>query len=279
MSLLPKKSYEVSYLGRNLGMEATGVVRAVVKSVVNIKPGQPVICNASRCFSNRINLPATRTVPLPESVSFEDGASIMSVYNTAHYALVYLARIRKGDKVLIHAGAGGVGHAAISICQHVGAQVYATASKAKRELVRALGVDHVYDSRSTTWFEDVMEATGGKGVDVVLNSLAGVHQRLGMQALCPGGRFLEIGKMDIYNNSKMDLLPFCKNTSFHGIDMDRMAGENPELSAKIAQEVAEHFVKGNYRRLPLTIFPMRRLRDALELVKSGTHIGKVSDLF
>ena len=256
-------------------MEATGVVRAVGKAVAGVEPGQAVICNVSRCFSNRINLPASRTVPLPEGVSFDDGASIMSVYNTAHYALVYLARIRKGDRVLIHAGAGGVGHAAISICHHVGAEIYATASKAKREIVHALGVKHVYDSRSTSWFKDIMAATNGKGVNVVLNSLAGVHQKLGMQALAPGGRFLEIGKVDIYNNNHMDLLPFCKNTSFHGIDMDRMAGEDPELVAEITKEVTEHFVQGHYHRLPLTIFPMQRLRDALELVKTGSHIGKV----
>jgi len=152
MSLLPKKSYENSFLGLNLGMEATGVVRAVGKAVTNVQPGQAVICNVSRCFSNRINLPAQRTIPLPDGVSFEDGASIMSVYNTAHYALAHLARIRRGETVLIHAGAGGVGHAAISICLHVGATVYATASKDKRSIVHALGVDHVFDSRSISWW-------------------------------------------------------------------------------------------------------------------------------
>ena len=104
------------------------------------------------CFANRLNAPARRVAKLHVSISFEVAASTQSVYNTAHHALVTVARIKKGDRVLVHAAAGGVGHAAISVCQHVGAIVYATASAGKRAAVRALGVEHIYDSRSTSWF-------------------------------------------------------------------------------------------------------------------------------
>ena len=118
------------------------------------------------------------------------------MYNTSHHALINLARIRKGETVLIHSAAGGIGHAAISIAKHVGAVIYATAgSEEKRQLVRDMGVEHVYNSRNTSWFDDLMRDTNGQGVDVVLNSLAGKHQRLGIQALRSSGRFLEIGKM------------------------------------------------------------------------------------
>jgi hypothetical protein len=118
------------------------------------------------------------------------------VYNTSHHALVNLARIRKGESVLIHSAAGGIGHAAISIAKHCGAVIYATAgSEEKRQLVRDMGVEHVYNSRNLSWFDDLMRDTNGQGVDVVLNSLAGKHQRLGVQALRSSGRFLEIGKM------------------------------------------------------------------------------------
>lgn len=204
-------------------MEASGVITAVGKEVdpSQFKVGDRVICSKTRCFTNRLNVMASRVIPMPDSLSMEDAAAIMTAYSTAHWSLVHLARVRPGDKVLVHAGAGGVGHAAIAICQHFGAEVIATASKAKQHIVRALGVEHVFDSRSTSWFDDVMRLTGGKGVNMVLNSLAGQHQKLGLQVLCPGGHFLEIGKMDIYNNSKLDLLPFRKNVSFHAIDMDR----------------------------------------------------------
>ena len=105
--------------------------------------------------------------------------------------------------MLIHAAAGGVGHAAISICQAAGATVYATASEGKWEVLRALGVQHIYDSRSTLWFNALMKETRHEGVDVVLNSLAGKHQQLGLQALRSNGRFLEIGKLDIFANHKV----------------------------------------------------------------------------
>jgi NADPH:quinone reductase-like Zn-dependent oxidoreductase len=114
--------------------------------------GDRVATAEASCFANRLTAPARRVVLLPDSISFEVAASTQSVYNTAHHALVTIARIKKGDTVLVHAAAGGVGHAAISVCQHVGAVVYATASASKRDAVRALGVEHVYDSRSTSWF-------------------------------------------------------------------------------------------------------------------------------
>jgi threonine dehydrogenase-like Zn-dependent dehydrogenase len=166
--------------------------------------------------------------------------------------------------VLVHAGAGGVGLAAIDVCRRLGAEVYATASVGKRPFLRSLGVQHTYDSRSTSWFKALMADTQGRGVDIVLNrcvawavrclpaamhrgapaapvrtpclhtclphtpathapgSLAGEHQWLGVQALAPGGRFLEIGKMDVYGNSKLGLMALRKNASFAAIDLDRL---------------------------------------------------------
>jgi len=149
--------------------------------------------------------------------------------------------------VLIHAAAGGVGHAAISICQHVGAIVYATTSAEKQETVRALGVEKIYDSRSISWYYDISRDTNQEGVDVVLNSLAGKHQQLGVQILRPGGRFLEIGKADIYDNSKIGLMTLRKNALFAAIDMDRLALDDPVLTSEITQQVFHHLSKGDYR--------------------------------
>ena len=264
-------------MGRNIGIEAGGIGRKIGKTAgpSKFKIGDRVCIMAPRCCSNRINVPLRWVKHLPDQISLEDGASMVSVYNTAHYALFYKAGLKKGDKVLIHSGAGGVGHAAISICQYVGAEIYATASKAKQDIVRALGVKHVFDSRSTSWFDDLMKVTDGQGVDIVLNSLAGQHQKLGLQALRRFGHFLEIGKMDIYENTKMDLLPFRSNISFHAIDMDPMSIDRPDLQDEIVADVLMHVTKGHYKVLPLTIFPMSKLREGLELIKSGSHIGKV----
>lgn len=247
LSLLPEQSYERSYFGKNLGMEAAGVVSAVGAAVANVKVGDRVVIGEPRVFANRVNVKAERVGPLVDGVSLVDAAATQSVYNTCQHSLINLARIRRGERVLVHSAAGGIGHAAIAVCQHVGAEVIATAgSEEKRELVRRLGVRHVFDSRSTAWcvwragkdegtyecpylkacdvkyaysealvvphdhytspltcphalcesrYEGVMKATDGEGVDVVLNSLAGVHQRLGLQVLRSSGRFCEIGKV------------------------------------------------------------------------------------
>jgi len=274
INMLPELSFEGSYYGRHLGMEAAGLVSAVGTNVTHLKVGDRVATAEASCFGNRLNAPANRVVKLVESISFEVAASTQSVYNTAHHALVTIARIKKGDRVLIHAAAGGVGHAAISVCQHIGAIVYATASAGKRATVQNLGVEYIYDSRSTSWFSNVMRDTNYRGVDAVLNSLAGKHQQLGIQALAPGGRFLEIGKLDIYDNAKLGLLALRKNGLFVAIDMDRLALDDPELTIKTTSEVFSLLSTGAYRPIPTTIFPMDRIRDTIELIKAGKHTGK-----
>lgn len=276
LSLLPEKSYERSYYGRNLGLEAAGVIAKVGKNVKGLKVGDRVMTGEPCCFANRLNAPADRVVWLPETTAFEDAASLQSVYNTSHHALVNLARVRPGEKVLIHSAAGGIGHAAISICKHLGAVIYATAgSEDKRQLVREMGVDKVYDSRSISWFDDLMKDTEGQGVDVILNSLAGKHQRLGVQALRSSGRFLEIGKMDIFDNNGLGLLAFRKNISFFAIDMDRLALDDRKMTEEIGKTVGYHFKEGHYHKLPVHTFPMDQIKDALEFMKTGKHIGKV----
>jgi len=147
------RSYELSSIGPHIGFEAAGIVCKVGKAVDGdkIKLGDRVMISATQCCTNRINVRADEVSTFPQGVSMRDAASLISIYSTAHYGLVHLARVRKGERVLIHAAAGGVGQAAISICQHYGAEVYATASKAKQSAVHALGVKHVFDSRSTSW--------------------------------------------------------------------------------------------------------------------------------
>jgi NADPH:quinone reductase-like Zn-dependent oxidoreductase len=261
------------------------VISAVGKNVTDLKVGQLVMCGEPRCFANRLNAPARRVVPLSPGDKADgrereallvQAAAIQSVYTTCHHALINLARITKGKRVLIHSAAGGVGHAAISICKCEGAVIYATAgSEEKRQLVRDMGVEHVYDSRTTSWFSDLMRDTNNEGVDVVLNSLAGLHQRLGMQALRSSGRFCELGKMDIYDNSSLGLLAFRKNITFFAVDMDRLALDDPDLSAQVTRDVNKRMEAGDYHPLPTTVFPMGQLMKALEYMKTGKHVGKV----
>ena len=153
-----------------------------------------------------------------------DAAIHPSAHATAWYCLHELARIRRGDKVLIHSATGGVGQAAVAIARAAGADIFATAgSPARRDLLRQWGIDHVYDSRSTAFADEIRADTAGYGVDIVLNSLPGAAQRAGLELLSFGGRFLEIGKRDIYGDIRLGLLPFRRNLSFHAVDLALLA--------------------------------------------------------
>ena len=136
---------------------------------------------------------------IPDGLSFEEAATLPVVFMTSWHALKEVARLRKGEIVLVHAGAGGVGMAAIQIAHHLGAEVIASAgSPAKRALLEVLGVKHVIDSRRSDFAEDVMELTDGKGVDVVLNALSAEAIPMGLSCLAESGRFIEIGKLGIW---------------------------------------------------------------------------------
>ena len=142
------------------------------------------------------------------------GGDHPSVFFTVYYALHHLADLKRGDRILIHGGAGGVGMAAIQYARYVGAEVFATAgSPQKRDFLRLLGVEHVLDSRRLLFADEILESTAGKGVDVVLNSLSGAAMRLSLNVLKPFGRFLELGKRDFYEDAKVGLRPFRNNIS------------------------------------------------------------------
>ena len=164
----------------------------------------------------------------PAQWSFAAAATVPTAFFTAYYALHELARLREGERVLIHGAAGGVGIAAIQIAKHFGAEIFATAgSDAKRDFVRLLGADHVFDSRSLVFADEVMHASGGAGVDVVLNSLAGDAISRNLRLLRPFGRMLELGKRDFYENSHIGLRPLRNNISYFGIDADQLARAAP----------------------------------------------------
>ena len=206
----------------------------------------------------------------------EEAASVLSVYVTAYYSLTHLARLRKGQRVLIHSAMGGVGQAAIALAKHAGAEIYATAgSESKREQLLALGVRAAFDSHSYDWYDELMAATGGEGVDVVLNSLAGRHITLCLEALRPGGWHCEIGKVDIYSDNALSLSVFRKNLRFAAIDIDRMMSDDPMLAHELSQECMNLLEQGAVLPLPITSFPYRDYAQALRLMTTGQHTGKL----
>ncbi len=186
------------------GDECAGVVVAAGPGVAHLRVGERVVALAPGAFATHVTTPAVLTFPVPEEIDLEAAATIPIPFLTAQYALVRLGHLRAGERVLIHAGAGGVGMAAIQLAQRIGAEVYATAgSPQKRAVLEALGVEHVFDSRSLDFADGVLAATGGQGVHVVLNSLAGDFIRRSVDVLAPGGRFLEIGRRDVWTPEQM----------------------------------------------------------------------------
>jgi len=195
---------------------------------------------------------------------------------TAEYALRHLGRMRRGERVLIHAAAGGVGLAAIQIAQRAGAEIYATAgSEEKREYLRSLGVEHIFDSRSVSFARDVMMATNGEGVDLALNSLAGALLRAGLTVLREGGRFLEIGKHDIYQNTQVGLLPFRNSLSFSAVNLDAVLRREPELMGEMLCALASEAERNLYRPLPMRVFSIAEGPRAFRHMAQAKHIGKI----
>ena len=257
-----------------LGDELAGRVIAVGKDV-GLQVGDEVFGVAPAAFGNVATTRAEFVIRRPADLSAEDAATLPIVFSTALHALRDLARLQGGERVLIHAAAGGVGQAAIQIAHSLGAEVYATASEGKRDVVRGLGVEHVFDSRSLDFVSGIRDATAGRGVDVVLNSLAGDYIGASLNALAPYGRFVEIGKRDIFANAKLGLWPFRNNLSFFAVDMDRVFRDRPGTAAALLEDVRRGLEDGRFRPLSRTTFPIGSAVRAFRLLQSGRHVGKV----
>jgi phthiocerol/phenolphthiocerol synthesis type-I polyketide synthase C len=195
-----------------IGSECMGVVTAVGAGVDWVAEGQRVIAFGPGSFGSHVVTSADLVVPVPDGLSDVDAAALGIAYLTAWYALVEVGRLAPGERVLIHSATGGVGLAAISIAKLVGARIYTTAGNpAKREKLAGLGVEYVGDSRSVAFADEILAVTDGRGVDVVLNSLAGEAIRRGVEILAPGGRFVELGKRDVYADAQLGLASLAKS--------------------------------------------------------------------
>ncbi len=259
-----------------LGIEASGVVTVVGEGVTRFKVGDEVFGVVPYAFASHARTAEYAIVPKPTSIDHDEACTIPITFLTAYYALVRLAQLQPGERVLIHAGAGGVGLAAIQIAQHLGAEVFATAgSDEKRDFLRSLGVEHVYSSRSTAFAEEILADTNREGVDVVLNSLPGEAITKSLSILRAYGRFLEIGKTDIYQNRMIGLLPFQDNLSYFAIDLDRLLRQRPDDVRALFAEVMEFFEPGHYMPLMFTRFEAEGTIDAFRYMSQRKNIGKV----
>jgi NADPH:quinone reductase-like Zn-dependent oxidoreductase/acyl carrier protein len=276
LGLLSDEALEQGFAGPTLGLEFAGVVTQTGQAVTHLAVGDRVVGFGGACFANRLITPASAAARIPRGLSVKAAATIPSAFLTSYYALHHLAKLAPGERVLIHGAAGGVGLAAIQIARWCGAEIFATAgSDEKRDFLRMLGVHHVLDSRTLGFADDILELTQGQGVDVVLNSLSGEAIARNLSILKPFGRFLELGKRDFYENTRIGLRPFRLNISYFGIDADQLLSQRPDLTRQLFTEVMDLFEEGVLAPLPYTRFDASEVIDAFRFMQQSKQIGKV----
>ncbi len=278
LGLLPGELEGVNHTWETLGLECSGIVTAVGEGVTDFQVGDEVAAlSGGGCFGSHTMAPAFATALKPRQISFEDAATIPVTFLTAWYMLHSAGRLQKGERILIHAASGGVGMAAVQIAQLAGAEVFATAgTDEKRGFLRDLGVKQLFDSRSLAFAEQIMEETQGEGVDLVLNSLAGQFIFKSVEILKPLGRFLEIGKRDIYENNKLGLRPFLKGISFITmVDIKQGFASLGKEFRSIFMEIMRHMNNGDLHPLPHRVFPISNAVNAFRTMAQAKHMGKV----
>ncbi|XP_034946083.1 fatty acid synthase [Chelonus insularis] len=233
-----------------------------------------------RAITNQAIIDRNLSWPVPDGWTLEDAATVPCVYATSYYALYLSGNMKKKDKVLIHAGSGGVGQAAITLALNEGCEVFTTVGTLhKRKFIRErfpqIPDDHIGNSRDTSFEQLILKKTNGRGVDIVLNSLADEKLQASIRCLAKGGRFLEIGKFDMANDSHLGMAAFLNEISFHGILLDNLFDAPAEKKIQLKKLLQKGLDNGSIQPLTRTVFPKDQLEAAFRFMGAGKHIGKV----
>ena len=257
-----------------LGNECIGRISALGEGVSGFEIADQVLALTPQAFCSYVNVKAELVVHKPDEMSIEEAATIPMTFLTAHYALNHLAGIKTGDKVLIHAAAGGVGMAALQLAQRAGAEIFATAgAPEKQALLHSMGVKYVMSSRTLDFADEVMKATDGRGVDIVLNALADDFIPKSLSVLGKGGRFLELGKTDLWDEEKVAQVN--PNISYDIIFLGDVCRKTPELIQSMFQELIHGFREGTIKPLPYKLFSIDHVESAFRFMAQAKHIGKI----
>ncbi len=265
---------------KGFGYECAGIITKVGKGTHNVKVGDRVCAFANDCYANLVRTPGDFTSIMPDSMSFETGASIPCVFTTAYFCIYLAARLQKNESILIHSAAGATGQACIKMAQNVGAKIFATVgSPAKVDFLEktyGLPRSHILNSRTLRFGREIMKLTEGKGVDVIINSLAGDALRESWRCMAMFGRFLELGKKDALENGRLDMAPFLKSVSFIAASWNQYEAHRPEVAGGVLRDIMALFANGTLTPLePITTFPMSEIEPAFRFMASGNHIGKI----
>ncbi|MFZ4850735.1 MAG: SDR family NAD(P)-dependent oxidoreductase, partial [Caldilinea sp.] len=258
-----------------LGLELAGVVTAVGEGVTQLAPGDRVLglAGLDGAFATCATLPAYTLTRIPAGLSDREAATLPLAYLTAWYALVEVGQLQPGERLLIHAAAGGVGQAAVQIAQLLGAEVFATASPGKWPFLRGQGIRHLFNSRTLDFADAVRGATDGQGVDVVLNSLNGEFIPASFAALREGGRFVEIGKVAIW--SAAEAAERRPDARYRAFDLGEELAREVMLGDRLWGALLPLLESGALRPLPSTVYPAQEVVAALRTMQQAGHVGKL----
>ncbi len=252
------------------GFECAGTIERIGEQVTDFKVGDAVIAYASGTLASVVKAKAKLVAIKPPELSFAEAATVPVAFLTAYYGLVKCAQIGSTDRVLIHNAAGGVGQAAVQLAQLKGAEIFATASPPKWDFLKSLGIKNIYSSRTIEFAEQVMSSTNGAGVNVILNSLAGKFIDRSFDVLAQGGRFVEIGKLGIWDEQKLQASR--PDATYFPFDLGEMDAD--KISA-LFQEAMAFFKEHKLKPLPLKVFPITEFISAFRYMQQAKHIGKV----
>ena len=280
-----------------VGYEVSGEVESVGEGVEGYAPGDRVV--AATRFNGQaelVSVPAEQVLPLPEGVSFEEGAAFPVNYGTAYAALVIMGGLKPGERVLIHAAAGGVGIAATQIAKGIGAEIFGTASSSKHDAIREQGVDHPIDYRNTDFEKEVGRLTGGEGVDLIMDALGPTSFRKDYRLLRQGGRLIMYGASELQTGSgKRDIvgavrsiarmplatMPWWKsvgvmqeNKGVFGLNMLSWWDREGSLD-RMTEPLLAGFEQGTLKPVVAEAFPFDRAADAHRLIEERRNVGKV----
>ena len=263
----------------DFGFDCAGHVTRVGAGCTSVAPGDRVCMATIGCMRMFPRGDELEVIKIPDSLSFEDVVAFTAPALTTYHSLVDIARLQRGEKILVHSAAGATGQLAVSLAQMIGAEVFATVSmdEKKQMLMDTYGIpaDHIFYSRNTSFAQGVMRITNGYGVDVVLNSLSGDGLRASWECIAPYGRFIEIGKVDIKSNACLPMSSFAKNVTFAAVDMHH-ALTRKTTTQRLLNSTMQLLGKGLiHPPRPVNIYPVSAIEDAFRFLQSGKNTGRI----
>lgn len=274
-SKISSDAFEGTYSEDSIGTDCAGVVTKVGANVAKFKVGDNVMALSKGAFKSFTTVNENLATRVPEGFN-ANASQVLMPYLTAIYALEKRANLGKGDKLVVHNATDNVGLAAINYAKSVGAEIFATVQgTAQREYLNSLGITHVFEVNDLDFSNKIMEITQGKGVDVILGSVAGetLHQSLAI--LASYGVYLEIGKTNAIKDELMSMKVFSKNLSFISVDIDQLCKERPEKVAELLETIQTYIASGQLEALPEKVFAANNISQAFAAFEDADHVGSI----